>query len=45
MRGGIRENIYVSLWKKNLSPSMRLSHTAVMFVSYPEEEDFQVGDT
>lgn len=45
MRGGIRENIYVSLWKKNLSPSMRLSHTVVMFVSYPEEEDFQVGDT
>lgn len=42
---GIRENIRVSLWKKNLSPCMGLSHAAVVFVSYPEEEAFQVGDT
>jgi len=40
----MRENIHVSLWRKNLSPSIGLSHAAVVFASYPEEEAFQVGD-
>lgn len=44
MRRGTRENILLSLRKKNLSPSIGLSHTAVTFVSYPKEEPFQVGD-
>lgn len=44
MRGGIRENIRLSVQKKK-SLSMGLSHIVVMFAAYPEEEAFWVQTT